>query len=136
VTDTPDRYGDPLTVPFWEGSRAGELRMPRCHDCGRVVWYPRPFCPGCDGSDLRWVTLSGSGRIHSQVVVRVPVVAGLDPPYVVGLVDLDEGARFLAAIEAPPGATHIGDRVTVAWRPRAGAPPLPVFRPSGDVPTD
>jgi hypothetical protein len=103
--------------------------MPRCDGCGRFEWYPRPFCLRCGGGALTWTSLSGHGSIHSQVVVRVPVVDGLEPPYVVGLVDLDEGPRYLAAIEAPPGTTAIGDRVRVAWRDRGDDPPLPVFVP-------
>jgi uncharacterized OB-fold protein len=126
VTDAVG-YDDPLTAPFWDGARAGELRMPRCRACGRVVWYPRPICPSCGGWDLEWVPLSGLGTIHSQVVVRVPVSPGLEPPYVVALVDIDEGPRFLAGIDAPVGSTRIGDRVRVVWRARPDLPPLAMF---------
>jgi uncharacterized OB-fold protein len=120
-------YGDALTQPFWAGAEAGELRLPFCVRCGRAEWYPRPFCLAC-GGDLRWRRASGRGRVYSLTVVRVPVLPDLEPPYVVGLLDLDEGPRFLAAIEASPGEVAIGDPVEVAWRTRVGLPPLAVVR--------
>lgn len=125
--DRPDVYGDPLTSSFWDGADHHELRMPACVACGHIAWYPTPFCLPC-GGDLQWIRLSGRGTIHSQVVVRVAVQPDLVPPYVVGLVDLDEGPRFLAFIDGLVGATRIGDAVQVAWRDRPGSPPLPVFK--------
>ncbi|HUG29486.1 MAG TPA: OB-fold domain-containing protein [Candidatus Limnocylindria bacterium] len=121
-------YGDALTGPFWEGAVLGELRLPFCSRCGRAEWYPRPFCLAC-GGEPRWRRASGRGLVHSLTVVRVPVLPDLEPPYVVGLIDLDEGPRFLAAVEARPGEVAIGDRVVVAWRSRVGLPPLAAFRP-------
>ena len=49
----------------------------------------------------------------------------LTPPYLLALVDVDEGPRLLTNIDA--AAASIGDRVIVAWRARDGLPPLPVF---------
>lgn len=131
MTDALPPFGDALTGPFWDGARHGELRMPRCTSCGRIEWYPRPFCLACNG-ELAWVPLSGRGQVHSQTVVRVPVLPGLEPPYVVAIIELEEGPRFLAAVEGPVGATAIGDRVEIAWRSRDPEPPLPVFRPVTD----
>ena len=131
MTDEPTPYGDALTRPFWDAARRRELVMPRCEGCGAIVWYPRPYCLRCQGEALTWLRMRGTGAIHSQVVVRVPVIDGLEPPYVVALVDLDEGARLLTAIDAPPDTTRIGDRVRVAWRDRGADPPLPVFIPEG-----
>lgn len=125
-------YGDPLTRPFWDGAEQGEFRLPFCSQCGRAEWYPRPFCLAC-GGELRWQRATGSGTVQSLTVVRVSVLPNLEPPYVVGLVDLDEGPRFLAALEATPGEVAIGDRVDVAWRMRTGLPPLVVFRPAPQV---
>lgn len=135
MTEPSAGYGDPLTGPFWAGAEAGELRLPRCSGCGLFAWYPRPFCLSCGADDFAWVAVSGSGTIHSQVVVRVAVTPELEPPYVVALVDLDEGPRFLAGIVASIGATAIGDRVRLCWRERPGSPPLPMFEPlpSGDA---
>ena len=37
----------PETQHFWDGTRAGELRLQRCNACGKVYFPPRPFCPAC-----------------------------------------------------------------------------------------
>lgn len=71
------------------------------------------------------VDSAGSGTIYSLTTVRIPVTEELTPPYLLALVDLDEGPRLLTNIEAD--AASIGDRVDVAWRNRDGLPPLPVF---------
>lgn len=41
-------------------------------------------------------------------------------PYVVGLIDLDEGFRMLAEIAADPEAVHVDQRVTVTWEDHPG----------------
>ena len=127
MTDAQPAYGDPLTRPFWEAAERHELAMPRCVDCARVEWYPRPFCLSCGGR-LAWERLSGIGRIYSVTTVHVEVVPGLQPPYVVAIVELDEGPRMLTTIQDGTSDTAIGDRVVVAWQNREDAPPLPVFR--------
>jgi len=60
-----------------------------------------------------------------MTVTRVQLLPELPPPYVVALVELDEGPRLLTNIVGAP--CKIGDRVRLAWRTREGAPPLPVF---------
>ncbi len=71
------------------------------------------------------VPSAGQGTIYSLTTVRIPVTEELPPPYLLALVDLDEGPRLLTNIDA--ASAGIGDRVTVAWRARDGLPPLPVF---------
>lgn len=128
MTDGGEPYGDALTRPFWEAARRHELAMPRCVACGRIEWYPRPFCLWC-GGELAWERLTGRGHIYSQTTVRIPVVAELEPPYIVAIVELAEGPRMLTTIAADEGSTAIGDPVRIEWRDRDGEPPLPVFRP-------
>ncbi|QKC99533.1 hypothetical protein EB231_13425 [Mesorhizobium sp. NZP2298] len=102
------------------------LTVQRCTACGSHQFYPRPFCLSCEATELEWVGAKGSGTIYSLTTVRMPVSEDLAPPYLLALVDLDEGPRLLTNIEAE--SAGIGDRVTVAWRRRDGLPPLPVFR--------
>ncbi len=55
-----DGYGKPLprptvaTAPFWDGCRAGVLRLPWCRACGRPHFFPRTLCPHCLGPELEW----------------------------------------------------------------------------------
>ena len=116
---------DPTTEKFWQACVEGRLTVQRCNDCGTHQFYPRPFCVVCEGNQLDFVESAGAGTIYSLTTVRIPVTDELVPPYLLALVDLDEGPRLLTNIDA--AAASIGDRVIVAWRARDGLPPLPVF---------
>lgn len=119
---------DPTTEPFWQACAEGRLTVQRCAACGHHQFYPRPFCLACESGDLGWSDVSGRGTIYSLTTVRLPVAEELPPPYLLALVDLEEGPRLLTNIEAPSAA--IGDKVSLSWRKRPGGlPPLPVFVP-------
>lgn len=116
---------DPTTESFWQACVEGRLTVQRCTACGSHQFYPRPFCLSCEATALEWVDAAGSGTIYSITTVRIPVSEELPPPYLLALIDLDEGPRLLTNINAE--TARIGDRVSVAWRNREGLPPLPVF---------
>ena len=115
----PDRaipVPDADSQPFWDGAREGHLRIQRCPDCERHVFYPRAVCPTCMSDRLEWVTASGSGVLYSFTIVHRAAPAGFadDLPYAVGLVDLDEGVRLMATLDIDGPA--IGQRVAVGFR--------------------
>lgn len=119
---------DAVSLPFWEGIAEGVLRVQRCGACGRHVFYPRAVCPYCASSELDWVDASGRGRIHSYTVVhRAPPEYRDEVPYVVALVELDEGVRMMARlVDVEPAAVSVDLPVEVAIQ---GDPRLPYFRP-------
>ena len=119
---------DPTTEPFWQACFQHRLLIQRCASCGTHQFYPRPFCLNCEATTMEWIESAGTGMVYSLTTVRIPVVDELKPPYILALVDLDEGPRLLTNIEG--GDARIGDRVTLAWRSRDGLPPLPVFKPA------
>lgn len=121
------KYGDALTAPFWDAAERRELVLQQCRACGSYQFYPRPFCLSCDADSVTWVRASGLGRIVTQTTVYIEVTPEWTPPYVVAIVQLDEGPCLLTNILG--GACKIGDRVRVAWRGRTGAPPFPIFEP-------
>src|SRR5262249_30110891 len=121
----PLPYGDPTTVPFWEAASRRELVIQRCRNCANHQFYPRPFCLACQSDAVEWVPAAGTAIVYSKTTVRMPISPDFEPPYVVAVVQLDEGPRMLTNLVG--GDFRIGDRVRVAWRDRAGAPPLPVF---------
>ena len=125
----PDTFGDALTGPFWEAARGRRLVVQRCRDCGRHQFYPRPFCLACGGPRLDWVPSKGMATVYALTTVHIPVIPELKPPYVVALVELDEGPRMTTNIVG--GTCRIGDRVRIAWRERSDLPPLPVFEQVG-----
>lgn len=115
-TDLPvDRFTvtDPTTAPWWRAAAERRLLVQRCETCGGHQFYPRPFCLSCQSRDVAWVPAAGTGRVYSLTTVRVPVVSWLTPPYVVALVELDEGPRLLTNLVGPP--CRVGDRVEVCW---------------------
>jgi uncharacterized OB-fold protein len=128
VTDDEMKNADPFTWPFWDGARAGVLRIQRCRNCGRHQFYPRPHCLGCESDRVEWVAASGRGTVHSLTTVHVAPTEEFAVPYDVALVELAEGPRLLMQTAS---ATSIGTTGMVGWRARGEAPPVPHFHPDG-----
>lgn len=122
-----EAFADPTTQPFWDACRERRFVIQRCAECGHHQFYPRPLCLKCESPRVGWVEAKGTGTVYSITTVRVPVIDDLAPPYLLAIVELDEGPRYLANIEG--GEAGIGDRVSLAWRDRGPLPPLPIFRP-------
>ena len=123
---------DPELAPYWEGCRAGELRIPRCRACRRWVWYPRGHCPGCGGDDIEWTRVSGRGKLYTWVTVRRSFVPWMDGkvPYVAGLVELDEdpAIRIAAVLDVAPGETLRLEQPVEVFFDDVGGLTLPQFR--------
>jgi uncharacterized protein len=89
-----------LSAPFWDGLRAAQLRLQRCLECERHVFYPRSVCPHCLSDRIEWITASGRGRVYSYTIVRRamnPAFAA-EVPYVFAIVQLEEGPRVTTNI--------------------------------------
>ena len=126
---------DADSAPFWAGTAEGELRVQRCRQCQQPRFYPRLLCPKCWSDDAEWVVTSGVGTIYSYSVVhRSPWEALADEvPYVVALVDLDDGVRLFTTITDDPDLVRIGSRVLVSFRKLSPDVSLPVFSLMGDA---
>jgi uncharacterized OB-fold protein len=123
----------PETQHFWDGTRAGELRLQRCNACGKVYFPPRPFCPTCGGRDVAVFAASGKGRLYSYVIHHRPV-PGFTPPYAIAVVELDEGPRMMTNITGcpqTPEALELDMPVEVAFEKLDDEITLPLFRPAG-----
>jgi uncharacterized OB-fold protein len=116
-------------APFWEALEQGRLTTTHCRSCGHLTFPPKVLCPGCWGQDLEWVELAGRGRLASftEVCVAPSYFAG-EAPYVLGLVDLEEGVRVLTRIQAPFSELSVDQPVELALR-RARPVCLFEFRP-------
>jgi uncharacterized OB-fold protein len=129
-----ERPAPPLidrTAEFWTGGAAGELRIARCQACGHYTHPPKPVCPRCRTTDMRFEAVSGRGIVHSCTINRYEWVPGMTPPYVVADVELVEqaGLRLQTnVVGCEPEDVEIGMAVTVAFEP-AGDTYIPVFRP-------
>jgi len=103
--------------------------LPRCEDCGRFHFYPKPVCPHCQGPRLAWAEASGHGEVYSHSTVhRAPSPAFKDEvPYVIAIVKTDEGPHLLSrVVGVPDGAVRIGLRVRVRLEKKEDST-LPVF---------
>ena len=86
----------PDTEFFWNGLRDRQLLIQRCISCGEVRHPPRPMCPQCNSLDWDTITASGRGTVHSFVMPQHPQFPFMDYPYIVALVDLEEGVRLVS----------------------------------------
>jgi uncharacterized protein len=124
----PHPVPDGDSRPFWEGVAAGELRIQRCQDCARAVFYPRALCPFCSSARLIWERASGRGTIYSYTVVHQAYGPFAEQaPFVVALVDLDEGVRMLTRVTGAREDAHIGARVRIVFTPIDDELTLPYF---------
>jgi uncharacterized protein len=125
---------DPITAPFWHSVKAHAMQLQRCQSCATFIFYPRALCPVCGSDQLVWTPVSGKGTVHAFTIPhRHPNPAfGTDVPYVVALIELDEGARMLSnlvGIEPTPERVRIGMPVTVSYDEVTDTITLPRFRP-------
>lgn len=99
------------TDRFWDALADGRFLVGDCEDCGDAHFPPSPVCPHC-GGDAGWTESDAVGSLYS-FSRQHRTAPGFDEPLVVGLVELDEGPRLLARIDADFGDPAIGDRVAV-----------------------
>ncbi|RSM38039.1 DNA-binding protein [Amycolatopsis balhimycina DSM 5908] len=100
---------------FWDGLREGELRIQRW---GETLRHPPGPMPPDGSLDTKpdYVVASGRGTVYSYVVHHHPPVPGKELPFVVALVELEEGVRVMAELlEASPDEVHIGLPVVAAF---------------------
>ncbi len=105
-----------ISEPFWSAARRHELMLQRCEQCKTFIYYPRPRCPECFSDRLKWEPVSGKGTVYSFTVVhRAATRMFADKPYVLAIVELDEGPRMTTNIVAPPESVKVGMRVVVEF---------------------
>lgn len=121
----PD-LSDERTAGYFEGAAAGELRIPRCDRCHRLVWYPVDACPYCANSDFTWVATSGRGSLFTWAVVRRSFLPAFDDqvPFVSAIVALDDDrdVRIVSRLvevdpDADAGLLAPGLAVKAVFRP-------------------
>src|SRR4051794_20615230 len=87
-----------ITRPFWDAASRHELMHPRCSACDRAFFPPHLCCPHCHSVDWGWHPSNGTGALYSYTVVHRAPRPGFDPPYVLGVVDMDEGFELMTNI--------------------------------------
>jgi uncharacterized OB-fold protein len=119
------------TAFFWEGTAAGELRIQHCPTCGRLRHPPGPMCPSCGADKQDWIVASGRGTVFSYVVHHHPNVPGKTLPFVVALVELEEGVRMLGElVDVDPASVSVGRPVELALTRIDDELTLPFWKPA------
>lgn len=116
---------------FWDALREHRLLIQRCGDCGTLRHPPRPMCPRCNS--LTWDTIESSGRgtVYSFVMPQYPEYPWFEYPYVVALIELDEGTRLVSNLcDVSPGDVTIGMPVEVSFAEFDDDLVLHQFRPA------
>jgi uncharacterized protein len=122
----------PETQHFWDGTKAGELRLQKCDGCKHTYFPPRPFCPKCASRSVTTFKASGKGKLYSYVIPAKPS-PGLDAPYSIAVVELAEGPRLMTNIVGcpqTPEALQLDMPVEVTFEKQTDAITLALFKPS------
>jgi uncharacterized OB-fold protein len=123
---------DEENEPFWTGGVDGHLKITRCADCGYWLHPPTPRCGRCYSERVAPTPVSGRGRVYTYTVNEHAWMPGLEVPYVVAVVELEEqpGLRLLTNIVGcSPREVAIDMPVQVEFVER-GAVFVPVFGPT------
>jgi len=122
----------PWSKAFWEGTKQHKLLIQECQDCRSKIFYPRQYCPDCWSSNLGWSEASGKGKVFTHTITLAGVEEKFadDLPYVLAMVDLEEGIRMMTRIvECDPEKVSIGMDVEVVYENITDEFTLPLFRP-------
>ena len=117
---------------FFAAAARGRVGLCRCRGCGRS-FLPRAICPFCHAGEPEPVEASGRGELYSFTVCHRAGMPGFesDVPYVVGLVELEEGVRMVAnVVSVAPDEVNIGMPLVAIFEERGEGLVVPLFRPA------
>ncbi len=135
MTDAPVKHfprPTPETEVYWQGCRKHELLLQRCTQCNEFQFYPRIICTKCTSENLEWVKATGRGRVLTFTIVRraVSEAYAADVPYVIALIQLDEGPKMMSnVVQCDPETLVVGSPVQVVFEDWSDEISVPQFRP-------
>jgi len=133
------RRAPPSTLPavtsaakqHWDDARRGVLSILRCEACGYRWFPPTANCPTCLSHRLATQPVSGRARLWSWTVICRQYFKDFPPPYVVALVELEEGQMITTTIvQAHPETLRCDQPLVVVFETFADGTALPQFRPA------
>ena len=88
----------------------GRIMGSRCKDCGETSFPARADCESCMSGNFEFNEVTGKAKLHTFTkIVAAPTGFEDVTPYIVGVVDLEEGGRALAWI----GETIAEDEIEI-----------------------
>jgi len=108
------------SVPRYWRERRYRYRLigSECKKCRKRYYPPRKVCLNCGSRELVEVKLAETGKVISYTVIRVlpREFQGLEP-YVIALIELDDGTRLLSQLtDVDPEEVSTGIRVVATFR--------------------
>ena len=131
--DRPLPQPTPETQHFWEGCKAGELRLQRCLACAHTYFPPRPFCPACASREVEIFPASGKASLYSYVINHRPRPDFGTEPHSIAVVTLQEGPRMMTNIVGcpqTPEALQLDMPLEVTFLQASDNISLPLFQPA------
>jgi len=128
----PAPFPDHDSAPYWAAAHEGRLVVQRCTRCGAHQLYPRDRCISCRGP-VEWVDASGRGTVYSFTVIRQNHQRPFRDqiPYVVALVDLEEGPRVMTnVVGCDPEDVNIDMPVTATFEAVSDQAGIALFSPA------
>ena len=120
----------PDTEFFWNGLRENKLLVQRCAGCAVLRHPPRPMCSQCRSLDWAAVESTGRGAVYSYVVPHQPRFPFFEYPYIVALVELEEGVRLVSNLTGvQPAEVTVGMPVEIYFQTFDNDLVLHQFRP-------
>lgn len=120
---------------FWfEAALEHRLLIQRCADCGTLRHPPGPMCPECRSLDWGAVAASGRATLYSWVVAHHPPHPAFELPYLVAVVELEEGNRLITnLVDVTAEQLTVGMPLELRWLDADPDLTLPVFAPASDA---
>ena len=129
---------------FWKSGEDGVLRFNQCEDCQRLIHPPQPICPTCHSLNIGIGEVSGLARVIGWSTSFRFAVPGLNPPYTVAHVALEEDDRVKLTTRlvdqaedgsiveiGDPEAPKLGEQVKVVFQ-HLDDVWLPLFTATGE----
>jgi len=111
------------SASFYQFLAERKLMASRCKGCQAMYLPPHSICAKCHGNDMEWVEMKGKGKLAAFTSIAVgqswTIEEGYDRdnPYLVGVVELDEGlkisGRILGLDAKKPENVKVGTPLTV-----------------------
>lgn len=98
---------------FWEGCRAGVIRLPRCTACGWVQHPPGPVCARCHATDLVPHELGRDAVIVGFTVSHQSFRPDLEAPYALAIVRLIEAPGVQLTVRVAGAGDPVTDGLAV-----------------------
>ncbi|OBI84940.1 Zn-ribbon domain-containing OB-fold protein [Mycobacterium asiaticum] len=119
---------------WWSAVQHGELMLNTCRSCGQASLYVRPFCPQCWSEDVDLSPATGRARLYTwSVVYQNAAPFDTRTPYVLAMVDLEEGPRLMTVVQDCRFEDLRADlSLALAFRTDEDGFVVPVFHPVTD----